>query len=80
MKDMDYYRSRGAYNRSDWLENQSKMVEIKKKYLRQMPVKTSLRLSEKEQKNTMLKTVIARMTLSQICTLTWLTSENGLTQ
>ena len=47
MKDMDYYRSRGAYNRSDWLENQSKMVEIKKKYLRQMPVKTFFEIIKK---------------------------------
>ena len=47
MKDMDYYRSRGAYNRSDWLENQSKMVEIKKKYLRQMPVKTFFEIIRK---------------------------------
>jgi len=47
MKDMDYYRSRGAYNRSEWLENQSKMVEIKKKYLRQMPVKTFFEIIKK---------------------------------
>jgi hypothetical protein len=40
MKDMGYYRSRGAYNQSEWLENQAKMVEVKKKYLKQMPVKT----------------------------------------
>ena len=48
MKDMDYYRSRGAYNRSEWLENQSKMVEIKKKYLRQMPVKTFFEIIKKK--------------------------------
>ena len=47
MKDMSYYRSRGAYNRSEWLENQSKMVEIKKKYLRQMPVKTFFEIIRK---------------------------------
>ena len=47
MKDMDYYRSRGAYNRSEWLENQSKMVEVKKKYLRQMPVKTFFEIIKK---------------------------------
>ena len=48
MKDMSYYRSRGAYNRSEWLENQSKMVEIKKKYLRQMPVKTFFEIIKKK--------------------------------
>ena len=47
MKDMDYYRSRGAYSRSEWLENQSKMVDIKKKYLRQMPVKTFFEIIRK---------------------------------
>jgi hypothetical protein len=40
IKDMGYYRSRGAYERSEWLEAQAKIVEKKKKYLRQMPVKT----------------------------------------
>ena len=47
MKDMDYYRSRGEYNRSEWLESQGKMVEIKKKYLKQMPVKTFFEIIKK---------------------------------
>ena len=40
MKDMSYYRGRGAYHNSDWIEAQVKMVERKKKYLNQIPVKT----------------------------------------
>jgi len=40
MKDMNYYRGRGAYHDGDWIEAQVKMVERKKKYLKQIPVKT----------------------------------------
>ena len=47
MKDMGYYRSRGAYQQSEWIENQAKMVEIKKKYLKQMPVKTFFEIVKK---------------------------------
>ena len=45
---MGYYRSRGAYQESEWLEAQAKIVEKKKKYLRQMPVKTFFEFIRKE--------------------------------
>jgi hypothetical protein len=40
IKDMGYYRNRGAYQESDWIEARVKMVERKKTYLKQIPVKT----------------------------------------
>ena len=48
IKDMGYYRSRGAYERSEWLEAQAQIVEKKKKYLKQMPVKTFFEFIRKE--------------------------------
>jgi len=47
IKDMGYYRSRGAYQESEWLEAQAKIVEKKKEYLRQMPVKTFFEIIKK---------------------------------